>query len=235
MTMMDENASSPENPDKERLFAQGVYERYRKKYSSSGRPRALKSRPRSADAAPELELLGEKLPGEKRDRRSNFFPDVARVIQDPAKSDASEGPLPAGTVRRWVSAPGMARGKTGPTPSRWDPQTLESVLSWQRKVEGWSRPLAVSEVTLKWEEIVGPHVARHCPIETFSEGTLVARADSTAWAQQLQLLLPIIHKRIDEMVGAGVVEKVIVYPPKAPRWGGGRRSVPGRGPRDTYG
>ncbi|MGB4918016.1 MAG: DUF721 domain-containing protein, partial [Propionicimonas sp.] len=36
-------------------------------------------------------------------------------------------------------------------------------------------------------------------------------------------------------LGQGTVERVVVVGPSAPSWKKGKRSVPGRGPRDTYG
>jgi predicted nucleic acid-binding Zn ribbon protein len=65
---------------------------------------------------------------------------------------------------------------------------------------------------------------------------LTVRADSTAWATQLRLLLPQVQRRLDEEVGEGVVTKVVVLAPTAPSWRRGPRSAPGGvGPRDTYG
>jgi predicted nucleic acid-binding Zn ribbon protein len=40
---------------------------------------------------------------------------------------------------------------------------------------------------------------------------------------------------LNEALGQGSVTRVQVIGPQAPSWKKGRRSVPGRGPRDTYG
>ena len=75
---------------------------------------------------------------------------------------------------------------------------------------------------------------------------IVVRADSTAWATQLRLLLPALRRRLaDELasvsglVGADVRNswqvEVTVLAPSAPSWRRGGRHVSGRGPRDTYG
>jgi predicted nucleic acid-binding Zn ribbon protein len=64
---------------------------------------------------------------------------------------------------------------------------------------------------------------------------LVLRAESTSWATQVRLLMGTVRTAIDQAIGAGVVTKVTVKGPTAPSWKSGPRSVPGRGPRDTYG
>jgi len=71
--------------------------------------------------------------------------------------------------------------------------------------------------------------------ETFEDGVLVVRADSTAWATNLTLLVPQLLGRLEQEVGVDVVRRVQVLGPAGPRWVKGPRTVPGRGPRDTYG
>lgn len=161
-------------------------------------------------------------------------PVASRGLQPDERDSAAASKGSAEEV--WVPPAGIYRSKTGARQSRWDPQPLGSIISQESRRRGWDQTLQVASVTGDWEEIVGPHIAQHCPIESFEGGTLVARADSTAWAQQLQVLLPHIHRRIDERVGGGVVDKVIVRGPSAPSWTKGKRVYRGgRGPRDTYG
>lgn len=130
---------------------------------------------------------------------------------------------------------GLYRPRTGAKPTKWDPQPLGSVLGGLADNRGWQEKLEVAAVVARWPQIVGKNVAEHCVIESFVDDTLVARADSSAWAQQLRLLLPQIQARIDKEAGVGVVRQVIVKGPQPPSWSHGSRSVPGRGPRDTYG
>lgn len=136
---------------------------------------------------------------------------------------------------RWIPPPGVYRSKNGTGKSRWDPQDIGTILQLETTQRGWEHTLSVASVSADWHLIVGPQVAEHCPIDSFEGGVLVAQADSTAWAEQLRLLLPHIQRRIDERVGAGVVDKVIVKAPRAPSWVHGARHISGRGPRDTYG
>lgn len=136
---------------------------------------------------------------------------------------------------QWRPGPGIARSKTGAGPSLWDPQPLGAVLGREMRRRAWQSNLSLGTVIMQWPQVVGNAVAQHSTVESFKEGRLQVRADSTAWARQLQLLVPQIEKRLDEVLGAGAVKQVIVHGPRPPSWKHGPRSVPGRGPRDTYG
>ncbi len=138
--------------------------------------------------------------------------------------------------RRAGSRPGIDGERTGEpyTPGR-DPVTMASSLDRLFADRGWSRSLSVAGVIGRWRAVVGDQLADHCQPETFEEGALVVRADSTAWAMQVRLLLPQLSRRLDEEIGEGVVESITVLGPGGPTWKRGPRSVPGRGPRDTYG
>ena len=91
-------------------------------------------------------------------------------------------------------------------------------------------------VFARWPELVGEEVAAHCTPESFADGRLVVRTDSTAWATQLKLLTPSVLRRLNEDLGHGTVTLLEVVGPHLPTWKKGRRSTrDGRGPRDTYG
>ena len=48
--------------------------------------------------------------------------------------------------------------------------------------------LRVHGVFSRWEAIVGPEIGQHVRPESFADGRLVVRTDSTAWATQMKLL-----------------------------------------------
>ena len=101
---------------------------------------------------------------------------------------------------------------------------------------GWGLDLQVRGVFARWAEIVGPEIGAHSTPESLTDGTLVVRTDSTAWATQLKLLAATVVRRLNEELGTGTVTVVEVLGPHAPTWKHGRRKAPGsRGPRDTYG
>ena len=137
---------------------------------------------------------------------------------------------PRGKKRR----PGTAR-VSGAHPDDRDPQLLDSAVSRLVDDHGWDLDLRVHGVFGRWQELVGAEVAQHCTPESFADGKLVVRTDSTAWATQLRLLAPTILAKLRAQVGGDVVTKLRVVGPTAPSWKKGPRSVRGRGPRDTYG
>jgi predicted nucleic acid-binding Zn ribbon protein len=116
-----------------------------------------------------------------------------------------------------------------------DPQPLSSALERLVEEQGWQDQSAVAVLMGEWDQIVGRDIADHVRPVSFAEGELSLEADSTAWATQLRLLLPQVHRAVDERVGTGVVTAIRVRGPQAPTWVSGPRRVKGRGPRDTYG
>jgi predicted nucleic acid-binding Zn ribbon protein len=100
---------------------------------------------------------------------------------------------------------------------------------------GWDVPAAVAGVVQRWPEIAGEELAAHCRPEKFDDGVLLLVAESTAWATQVRLLVPQLHRRLDDVIGRGVVRRVEVRGPTGPDWRRGPLRVRGPGPRDTYG
>jgi predicted nucleic acid-binding Zn ribbon protein len=129
------------------------------------------------------------------------------------------------------------RGRvTGAYPDDRDPQLLDDTVSRLVADHGWAVDLRVQGVFGRWPELVGTDVAEHCTPESFDEGRLVVRTDSTAWATQLKLLAPTVVRRLNEELGHGTVTLIEVRGPEGPSWKKGRLSSrDGRGPRDTYG
>ncbi|WP_139979702.1 DUF721 domain-containing protein [Nocardioides litoris] len=125
---------------------------------------------------------------------------------------------------------------SGAHPDERDPQLLGGEVGKLVDRHGWELELRVRGVFARWPELVGDDVAAHCTPESFADGRLVVRTDSTAWATQLKLLLPAILRRLNEDLGEGTVTLVEVLGPHLPTWKKGARSTrDSRGPRDTYG
>lgn len=100
---------------------------------------------------------------------------------------------------------------------------------------GWQDATTAARAVAEWPTIVGPEIAAHVNAVRMEQGTLVVQAESTAWANQMRLLLGQVQQRLDEALGEGIVQEISVQGPAAPSWVRGPRTVPGRGPRDTYG
>ncbi|MDQ0710381.1 putative nucleic acid-binding Zn ribbon protein [Arthrobacter woluwensis] len=116
-----------------------------------------------------------------------------------------------------------------------DPQGVGSIMGRLVVDRGWSSPVAVGSVVSQWPSFVGPEVAAHCQATGFAGTTLTVRCDSTAWAANMRLLRPSLLEKFRTEVGPGIVTVIEIHGPNPPSWKKGRRSVPGRGPRDTYG
>lgn len=126
-------------------------------------------------------------------------------------------------------------GSTVPFGVGRDPEGLGSVVDSLAARLGWSSPLARSELLASWSELVGPETAEHSAPLGISEGVLTVSCASTAWATQLRLMRGQIASRIAERYPEAGIESVRFEGPGAPSWKMGPRSIPGRGPRDTYG
>ncbi|HTY72733.1 MAG TPA: DciA family protein [Actinomycetes bacterium] len=124
---------------------------------------------------------------------------------------------------------------SGSRPDDRDPQRLGDAVRRLLADRGWETEVAAGAVLGRWAEIVGADLAEHCAPETFTDGVLVVRAESTAWATQLRALAPQLLRRLGEEVGHDVVTRVDVRGPGRPSWRKGPLSAGGRGPRDTYG
>ena len=125
---------------------------------------------------------------------------------------------------------------SGAHPDERDPQLLDSTIGRLIDDQGWGTDVRVHGVFSRWDKLVGGDVAQHCTPESFTDGKLVVRTDSTAWATQLTWLASKLVRRLNEELGDGTVTVIDVRGPHGPSWKRGLRSVrDGRGPRDTYG
>ena len=116
-----------------------------------------------------------------------------------------------------------------------DPHGLGDVIDNLTSRMGWTSPLARSELLDSWARIVGEETAEHSTPVSIEEGVLSVQCDSTAWATQLLLMRSQIATQIATRFPEAGIESVRFQGPNAPSWKRGARSIPGRGPRDTYG
>lgn len=159
--------------------------------------------------------------------------ELARTL---ARVTARSTPGRKSAVRRKAGRAPRGGRVSGAHPDDRDPQTLDAALTRVVDDQGWQVDLRVASMFARWGDLVGAEIAAHSHAESFADGKLVVRTDSTAWATQLKLLAPTLVRRLNEDLGHGTVVVIEVLGPHAPSWKHGIRSVrDGRGPRDTYG
>ena len=99
----------------------------------------------------------------------------------------------------------------------------------------WTSQLAQATLFTEWNKVVGEDSAEASYPEDLKNEVLSVRCRSTAWATQLRLLATKILEKINQQHPDVLVSEIKFIGPTAPSWKKGSRSVPGRGPRDTYG
>lgn len=140
-------------------------------------------------------------------------PDVAGHVSIESFAVVSEPGMPArSTTSMPVASSAPARRESPHMTAMSTPPTPEQVV---HEAQPQSAPLARQSAN---------------PV-----AQIVLRADSTAWATQMRLLLPALRERIATQLGDGLGLDIRVLAPAAPSWRHGQRHVAGRGPRDTYG
>ena len=116
-----------------------------------------------------------------------------------------------------------------------DPLSAGELISNLVSDYGWSSEIDRAQLFLSWREIVGEETAAAAePIE-LAKGKLIVRCRSTAWATQLRLLEAGFISSLKIEFPDLQISEIQFIGPNAPSWKRGSRSVPGRGPRDTYG
>ena len=149
---------------------------------------------------------------------------LRRVFGDPSMRSTD-------ARRRAIKIPGAS----SPFGAGRDPEGIGDVLEGMTRSLGWTSPLARGELLTSWPELVGADVAAHCEPAGIDEGVLTVQCDSTAWATQLRIMRADILTTILRRYPEAQVSSIRFIGPGAPSWKRGPRSVPGRGPRDTYG
>lgn len=116
-----------------------------------------------------------------------------------------------------------------------DPMAASSVFAQLAHQAQWTPHLKTADLSIHWADIVGESIARHTRIVAFNDGELVIRASSTVWLTQLNYMVPRLQKVVSERLAPIEVSKITVKGPNSYSFKRGKYSVPGRGPRDTWG
>lgn len=122
-----------------------------------------------------------------------------------------------------------------PFTSGRDPVGLGNIVDGLTSDLGWTISLARSDLMANWRQLAGEKNAEHSYPEQITDGVLAIRCDSTAWATQLRIMRSRLLVNVEEYFPEAGITSIHFYGPDAPSWNHGPRSIPGRGPRDTYG
>lgn len=181
------------------------------------------------------------------DEHDDAGTELARIIARASRGDPAGAPSPRTGADPEVLLP-PPRGVTGRRrrgrrnwawsgsgPDRRDPVPLGRAFDRLVSEKGWSREVSLHVVLARWPELVGPANAAHTWPVGYQKTVLTVQADSTVWATSMRAIAPNLVAELNSRLGDGTVTRVVVQGPNAPSWKHGPRSVPGRGPRDTYG
>jgi len=116
-----------------------------------------------------------------------------------------------------------------------DPIKANDSLDALLKQFSWESQLKEAELFAHWANIVGELNAQNTQPESLNKTTLVVRCKSTAWAAQMRIMSQPILEKISGLYPDLKIDTLKFLGPDAPSWKKGPLSVPGRGPRDTYG
>jgi predicted nucleic acid-binding Zn ribbon protein len=126
-------------------------------------------------------------------------------------------------------------GSSVPFGAGRDPHGLGETISSLTAQLGWNSPMAQSDLLASWTELAGAETAKHSTPAGIDEGVLTVHCESTAWATQLRMMRVEIMTHIAQKFPDAGIASIRFQGPNAPSWKKGPRSIPGRGPRDTYG
>ncbi len=82
-----------------------------------------------------------------------------------------------------------------------EPELIGRLVPRVLKDLGFDETLRILRVAERWEEAVGPEIARHCQPVALRHGRLEASVDSSVWCQQLQLRSPEILASLRQVLG----------------------------------
>jgi predicted nucleic acid-binding Zn ribbon protein len=103
--------------------------------------------------------------------------DLARTL---ARVTARSTPGRKSAVRRSTTRAPRTGRVSGAHPDDRDPQPLDAALTRVVDDHGWQVDLKVASMFARWAELVGAEVGAHSRAESFADGKLVVRTDSTA-------------------------------------------------------
>ena len=91
---------------------------------------------------------------------------------------------------------------------RRPPEALGTLLPSVLKELGFDEMARVLRIAERWEEALGPELARHCRPQALRGDVLEASVTSSVWCQQLQLRTPEILENLRRVLGEEAPSKL---------------------------
>jgi len=97
---------------------------------------------------------------------------------------------------------------------------IDALLETLLQQKGLTPQLQRYKAWLCWDVVVGPQIARHARPLRLRDTLLEVRVDQAVWMQQLQLLKPMIVKKLNQHLGNDVISDLFLkrgpVPPQPP-------------------
>jgi predicted nucleic acid-binding Zn ribbon protein len=90
------------------------------------------------------------------------------------------------------------------------PVRLSRALDRLRADLGLPAGNAVHALLERWEQIVGPELARHARLESLRDGVAVIAVDSPPWATHVRFLEPTIVEHVATAIGESLIQSIRV-------------------------
>lgn len=90
-------------------------------------------------------------------------------------------------------------------------QRLDEAIEDYLTTSGLGGARQVSELALRWPDVVGSLAAAHCAPRTLREGVLVVEVDHPAWVAELAFLELEVVEKARTILGPGVLRRVKVH------------------------
>ncbi|MDO4913264.1 MAG: DUF721 domain-containing protein [Bifidobacteriaceae bacterium] len=75
--------------------------------------------------------------------------------------------------------------------------------------------MKIAQLNIQWETVVGNMIAQHSYVESYNDGVIIIRAQSNAWATNLEYMKDTLLKKIQEELNGLTVSKIIISGPKS--------------------
>ena len=73
-----------------------------------------------------------------------------------------------------------------------------------------TQPNTAAKIAFAWQVAAGPALARASRLQWEDAGTLRVHATNDNWRRELQRARPLLAERLDQLLGAGVVKKLVI-------------------------